>query len=155
MNFIKKITKKQIVYAVLVIVWMAIVFAFSNQPAETSSKSSGRITETVVKIMTKEPEKMPQSQKDTIETIVRKLAHFSIYTIGGFLMAGLVNATNTTDKRVLIFAILLTTLYACTDEIHQLFVFGRSCEARDVLIDATGASLGTMIFMLGRKIRRK
>ena len=39
----------------------------------------------------------------------------------------------------------MCVIYACSDEIHQLFIFGRSCELRDVLIDFIGSLLGVMI----------
>lgn len=151
MFLINKITKKQIIYAILILIWMAIVFAFSNQPADNSSQSSGRITEIVMKIIAKEPAKRTQELTDMVETIVRKTAHFSLYAVGGFLMAGLVNTTKVSNKKLIIYAIFFTTLYACTDEIHQLFVDGRSGEIRDVLIDGTGATLGTMLYLLTKK----
>lgn len=37
------------------------------------------------------------------------------------------------------FSLLVTFLYACTDEFHQLFVPGRAGRFTDVLIDCTGA----------------
>ena len=37
------------------------------------------------------------------------------------------------------------TLYAATDEFHQLFVPGRAGLPTDVLIDATGAALGLLV----------
>ena len=55
-------------------------------------------------------------------------------------------------KKQIIYSILFTTLYACTDEIHQLFVEGRSGEIRDIIIDGLGATLGTMIFLLIKQL---
>jgi VanZ family protein len=49
-------------------------------------------------------------------------------------------------------AVLLAVLYAMSDEIHQVFVPGRGAGARDVLIDAVGASLGVS---LGLRLRRQ
>ena len=40
------------------------------------------------------------------------------------------------------------TAYAVTDEIHQLFVPGRSCELRDICIDAVGVLCGCLIIRL-------
>ena len=37
------------------------------------------------------------------------------------------------------------TIYAATDEIHQLFVPGRSGQVRDVLIDSCGVFIGVMV----------
>ena len=49
-------------------------------------------------------------------------------------------------------AVVLAVLYAMSDEIHQVFVPGRGAGARDVLIDAVGASLGVS---LGLRLRRQ
>lgn len=50
-------------------------------------------------------------------------------------------------------------LYAASDEIHQLFVPGRSGEVRDVMIDFSGAALGialsTLVFLLICRIKKK
>lgn len=37
------------------------------------------------------------------------------------------------------------TLYAVTDEFHQMFVPGRSCEIRDMCIDSCGVATGVLI----------
>ncbi len=50
-----KLSKKQIVYLILVIIWMIVVFLFSNESAEKSSKASGSITEKVVEVIIKDP----------------------------------------------------------------------------------------------------
>lgn len=155
MNIIKQLTKKQILYLVLIIVWMIVVFGFSAQPAEKSSQTSGGITEKIVKAIVKEPEKLSQENIDMLETIIRKIAHFEIYLVGGFLIAGFFYTTNITNKHKIMYAILFTTMYACTDEIHQFFVEGRACMVMDVFIDCLGASTGTCIYILGRKILRR
>jgi len=41
-------------------------------------------------------------------------------------------------------AILITVGYAVTDEVHQMFVPGRSAEVYDLLADAGGAIAGTV-----------
>ena len=58
-------------------------------------------------------------------------------------------------KYALAMSILLSFLYACTDEIHQIFVPGRSAQFRDVLIDTLGASFGTLIAYLILKLITK
>ena len=40
------------------------------------------------------------------------------------------------------------TLFAVTDEIHQIYVSGRSCEFRDILIDSCGVALGVLLVRL-------
>ena len=46
--------------------------------------------------------------------------------------------------------------YAVTDEIHQYFVPGRSCELRDMLIDACGVAAGVLLCrFLSQKAQRR
>lgn len=45
-------------------------------------------------------------------------------------------------------AAALTSAYAVTDEIHQLFVEGRSCQITDWTIDTLGAVIGTTAFII-------
>ena len=51
---------------------------------------------------------------------------------------------------------LIATLYAVSDEFHQYFIPGRSCQVGDVMIDSAGACVGVLVVMgivhlLGRK----
>ena len=65
---------------------------------------------------------------------------------------------NENMRRILISVVLAFT-YACSDEIHQLFVPGRSGEFRDVCIDTCGASFGILlvwcVIRVARKLKRK
>ena len=58
-------------------------------------------------------------------------------------------------KYALTMSIFLSFLYACTDEIHQIFVPGRSAQFRDILIDTLGASFGIVITYLTIKFFAK
>ena len=61
---------------------------------------------------------------------------------------------NIYDKRIYIITIIFCFLYACSDEIHQLFIPGRSGELLDVLIDTTGGILSSFIYTSFRVRRR-
>lgn len=81
-------------------------------------------------------------------TVVRKIAHFSIYAFLGFWLRFLVRQY--TQKYTVLLSAVFSALYAITDEIHQLFVPGRSGQLKDVLIDTSGAIVGAAIaFILG------
>ena len=45
---------------------------------------------------------------------------------------------------VVLGALLITVAYGASDEVHQMFVPGRSAEWRDLLADAAGALIGTI-----------
>ena len=49
------------------------------------------------------------------------------------------------EMRVAIAAFLITVAYAATDEVHQMFVPGRTADMFDLLADAAGAIVGTAV----------
>ena len=59
-----------------------------------------------------------------------------------------VDTTPVPVVRERITAWLAGTLYAMTDEIHQSFVPGRSCELRDMGIDSCGVLAGVLVVSL-------
>lgn len=135
---------------------------FSGDNASASSNKSGRVTKTAVETFVKDYDEMPPAKQHTIldkaEHIVRKLAHYSIYTLLGFLASLTVGKRRLFSKKSL-GVIAFCFLYACSDEIHQLFVPGRAGMFTDVLIDTGGALTGMLIsmavlFIAGRLIKR-
>ena len=56
------------------------------------------------------------------------------------------------DPSKLKFALLLTILYAMTDEFHQSFVAGRMASWIDVVIDGTGAAF--VLFILKNNLKK-
>ncbi len=141
------ILTKRLILAAIVIAWCAVIFSFSAQDSDESSQTSGGLIETVCDFIVPEFDDFSgvqrQSFVDNLQFAVRKCAHFTAYGILGFLswfaLFGIKKR-----KRYLI-AAGFSMLYACSDEIHQYFVPGRSCELRDVLIDTSGAALGALI----------
>lgn len=67
-----------------------------------------------------------------------KLFHAVTYGVLGFLFQGGLPAT----PRRWMLAWLMASLYGCSDEIHQMFVPGRSADPLDLLADSAGALLG-------------
>ena len=99
-----------------VILWMGLIFALSS-----ISSIETRL----------EP---------TYDFTLKKLAHVTVY---GILTIFLFRALQIHIKRkgyALLTTVLVTVLYACSDEWHQTFVPGREGTLRDVVIDAVGAA---------------
>lgn len=93
----------------------------------------------------------------TLIFLVRKTAHFTEYAIlGALFYLNFIQfpRLNRHFKKILL-PILFSFLYACTDEIHQIFVPGRSAQFRDILIDTLGASFGAIITYLTIKLFTK
>lgn len=141
---------KKVICTILVIVWMIIIFMLSNQPADDSTKlSDGFISTTIGRIYKIFNDDVSEEKLTEIKVKythpVRKLAHFTIYFILGLLVALLVKEYNLSVKQIILISIGICFLYAISDEIHQLFVIGRSGEIRDVLIDTSGSFLGILL----------
>ena len=80
------------------------------------------------------------------------MAHFTIYMILGILVTLLVREYNVSFYKCLFISLLVCLLYSISDEIHQLFVLGRSGEILDVLIDTSGSFIG--IYVLNKLFRK-
>ena len=145
-----RIYPARLLFAMLTIACMVCIFCFSMDNANKSSDKSGRVTKTAVQTFVKDYNKMPPSKQmsvmDKAEHIVRKLAHYSIYTLLGFLASLTVGRRKLFSKKSL-GVLLFCFLYACSDEIHQIFVPGRAGMFTDVLIDTSGALTGMLISM--------
>lgn len=133
---------------------MCIVFKFSSQPSTESSQLSGGITKAILNFFNILEGKTLE-QQSAIETVIRKLAHFSIYALGGILILLHVNLYKITSNQKVIISQIIGTTYAITDEIHQLFVPGRSGEIRDVCLDSLGVITGIIIILIILKCRER
>ena len=149
---------KKFVYSVFIVLWMYIIFCLSNQPADDSSSlSDGFISNTIGNVYKVFNRKISIEDLEEIKIKythpVRKMAHFTIYMILGILVTLLVREYNVSFYRCVLVSLLVCLLYSISDEIHQLFVLGRSGEVKDVFIDTSGSFVG--IFIFNRLFRKK
>ncbi len=150
--------KIQIILIILIIIWMTVIFCFSAQDADDSSKTSGRTLKVIVDTLP-ETKDLKETEKEEIiedwQPTIRKLAHYSIYTIGGVLLYAFFNTTECINAKKVIYTILSGACYAITDEFHQYFVDGRSSEIRDVCIDTAGIITGMIIMIFITKLMER
>lgn len=121
---------------VLVLIWASLIFIMSSFDATDSSNQSNFIVNIISNILNIENARL-------LSLIIRKLAHFTEYLILGFLTINMLNK-NDISKKYLI-SILICIIYATSDEIHQIFVPGRACQIRDILIDSIGSITGVYL----------
>lgn len=117
---------KRIIFLILIIANCLIIFSFSNQKSEDSGNSSGRVVNFISEIISA-IKNMPEQEKNdfkenVMQPLVRKLAHFSIYTVLGILIMNFMFTFRRSFYQCGLFSIFLGFLYACSDELHQLFV---------------------------------
>lgn len=140
------------IFTVFAIVWMIIIFMFSARNADVSSQDSGRVGMFIGRIFIKDfQEWNPQEQLSFAEKIdhpVRKAAHATEYAILGMLLFGAAYQNGEKKRRTVFLSWGMGTLYAATDEIHQLFVPGRSGQITDVMLDSGGVAAGIFFLLL-------
>ena len=132
--------KRKLIYWSLLITWMIITYVMSNQPATVSdSQSLG-----VLSLFSKIGININGIFGDLANFVVRKCAHFLEYMILALLVLNVLKLYFNM-KQVVILTIVFVFLYACSDEIHQLFVLGREGAVRDVIIDTCGGIVLVLI----------
>mgnify|MGYP000292600613 FL=1 len=164
-KYTKELLKyKDKVLIILAIIWMGVIFMFSAQVSDESKSSSNKVTSAVVNtvISIKKENISEEKRQKIIEDktfIVRKSAHFTEYFILGLILILYLQTKEKLATKYIILAIILVVLYATSDEIHQLFVDGRSCKIIDILIDTCGSSLAilgfTSIYKLTTNLKRQ
>lgn len=87
--------------------------------------------------------------------LIRKSAHFIIFSFFGFSMTAALNCQRRLPKMPLAFGV--GAMLAISDEVRQNFVSGRGPGVKDVLIDCGGVLFGalaaTAIIQLVRRVR--
>ena len=130
---------------------MTMIFIFSAQNAAESSQTSTGFMQFIINIVNTlfNTEHNP-SIAEEIDFFVRKTAHFCIYALLGFnvcwMFIWLIEKIK--KSNAIILSALFCFVYACTDEVHQLFSSGRSCRFADVLLDSAGGIFGAICFLI-------
>lgn len=140
-----------------VVLWMAVIFTASTDLL--SNQNTSRFIGPLLRWL-----KPGISEKTVrqVQWLVRKTGHLAEYAVLALLLhRALRGSRDQTARRDWCWAtaarvMLLTTLYAATDEIHQGFVASRSASGWDVLIDSLGATVGLgVVWLRGRLPRQK
>lgn len=126
-----------------------LIFFFSSQPGEDSSKLSGSLLHEILLALSRffpgrtdaEPNLALLAE---LEFLLRKTAHVTEYTILYLTVLFGLSPRRLPRKKWALTAFLITVCYACTDEFHQYFVPDRSARITDVMIDSIGSSIITL-----------
>ena len=114
---------------------MALIFFFSSDTASASDAKSGVFVDLLLPFAA-------WLDADMLSFLIRKGAHFSFYALLGiFVYMALFHA----GKAKAAAAWIICALYACSDELHQMMVMGRSAQLSDVALDSLGALCGILL----------
>ena len=146
-----KLNNKILISWILVILWMITIFYLSSMNSEVSNTKSKDTINTVVTTTIETTNKdISQDKVNSIVNILNKPLRKCMHSIVFFILVVLlINAfynTNIRNYKAYVFSIIISFIYACTDEYHQLFVLGRTGQFTDVLIDTIGVLLGCLVF---------
>ena len=153
----KKIYK--IIIPILVIcLWGGLIFILSAMNSNSSNGKSTSIIKLFIEDSFAVTSGVTKSNYPTenefgiaaylMNPVSRKVMHASVYFVLALLIIIFINKNYKYKKYLL--SLLITMLscftFACLDEYHQTFVDGRTGRFSDVLIDSTGALVGTLIY---------
>lgn len=136
-----------------------IISGFSGQDAAQSQGLSDRIAGYIVNaagaagiIDADDEEKLILIEK--LQFPIRKGAHmteYAIFTCTVMFAFSICRIYGIYGKRIYAASVAVTFLYAASDEIHQLFVPGRSGQFTDVLIDTLGGIIAVLLVIVLKK----
>ena len=144
------VNKKNLLRWTILILWMCFIFYMSGQSGDESQEQS----DLVLNILNFLGLELSDNIKNLASFIVRKAAHITEYLIL-YILIFIVVILYSDTKKAKVFSLLYMILYACTDEIHQLFVPGRSGMIRDVFIDSIGGIIGISIISIYENIKKR
>lgn len=121
----------------LVAVCMGIIFYFSSRTATESSAQSDGVLNIIYMLF---------GENGVTTFIVRKCAHFLEFAGLSFLFSIAFYQQFGAVKFIL--PVICTSLYAVTDEVHQIFVEGRACKFFDWVVDTAGGLFGFLLFFI-------
>lgn len=146
-NIIKRITG-----VVITLICMTVIFSFSAEDSGESTETSISVTEMSAQILIQDYDKLEKPQQqlivENLNPFIRKLAHFSLYMLLGTSLYFTARSFAPPIKKKAVAAITVGAAYAVIDEIHQIFVPGRSAQITDVLIDTSGIITAVLIYWL-------
>ncbi|MGL4820258.1 MAG: VanZ family protein [Bacilli bacterium] len=140
--------KQKYVSIAAVILWCAVIFFNSHQPATDSNAMSMGIVDAI-------KQAIPVSSDLNLNYLVRKWAHFVSFGLLAVLTYHMFRQFRGTARIAFPAALIWTTFYAMTDEFHQRFVEGRGAQWQDVVIDLFGAITALGLVFVIRKFRSR
>ena len=151
----RKNSRKFAIFTALTALWMIVIFLFSSQPAEESYRTSDLV-------LALQQEYFDMFFKKLTPFIIRKAAHMAEFGLLALLSletlknSGFRFFTNAVRFNYFTAALLFTSFYAFTDELHQLFVPGRNATVIDWLFDSFGAIVVLwVIHLIARKKQKR
>ena len=121
----------------------AVIFAFSSQVGSSSALVSQAVADFIIRLVEGNAVEAGEASAGVysfVTQLVRKRAHFAEFALLGCCLRLLAGACGW--RRPTRLCWLIGTVYAATDELHQLLVADRAGMWQDVLLDSAGVLAG-------------
>ena len=145
---------KKIISWILLIFWMIVIFMLSHQTSEVSGGASGSILYDTVSFIYAIFGLNTANLNNFIEMVhepIREIMHALEYLILAILAMNALYQSKV-SKNMVLYSILFCFIYSITDEVHQIFINGRTFQILDLFMDFIGYMMG--IFMANTFIKK-
>ena len=137
---------KKLVKGLVLIGWMALIFALSNQSGTASQELSDGLLYRLAVFISRFREMDIRSVVQAASYFIRKSAH--VFEYGVLYILTYEFFRECSIKRSALLSLLFCIMCAFFDEFHQLFIDGRSGQLSDCAIDSFGSLLGFLFWRI-------
>jgi len=150
----------KILLAVIIVANLAFIWTNSAKESTQSNKSSKTIARPVTEYTVKDFDNLTKAEQNKkvakVNVKIRSVAHYAEFIPLGFFAFLLTLAFLELRRRdfwyfvltATVTAVMFSAFCALTDEIHQIFVKGRTFQWIDILTDSLGALTGCFFAMI-------
>ena len=133
---------KQFLWVAFTLLIAAVITWFSCQPGDESAEQSWALARRIRPALRLDD---TDALVSFITFLVRKTAHFGLYSALGFGLYGSLRSFRQWRAPPFRTAVIIGAAYAALDELHQRFVPGRAGRLTDVLLDSCGVLFGVAV----------
>jgi len=153
-----KIIATRILVIIMLFANLSFIWINSSKTAKESTETSNSVTHSVAKHVVEDYEDLsPKEQKAKVKELnpkVRTAAHMIEYVpLGALIFLLIISIYDVSEKlgakkklMLILLSVFLALVFSVSDEIHQIFVKGRSFELKDIAMDSLGMFLGYSLF---------
>lgn len=143
---------KRLIKLLLLIMMLMVIFCLSHQSGSASLKLSDGLLYRIMCYFIEEPYLyFDKKTIDFFSLILRKGAHFCEFGLLGILIVLNLEEYLNNARHIIFLAIVLSVLWAISDEIHQYFIPYRAFMISDIMIDSIGSITFIYLYQLFKR----
>jgi VanZ family protein len=89
--------------------------------------------------------------KEELGNVYSQLVTSDFYLVLGVFIINILRISGVCGYKRIVFAFIICSIFAISDELHQLLVSGRAGQVEDVIIDTVGASVGISVYLIATR----